>query len=54
MLTRSCNACREEKSIAGVWYLVPATRAMAPAQFLCEACHVRTHVARSRHVVAAQ
>lgn len=38
MSTRSCARCTREKSIRGVWYLIPG----AQAPFVCESCYVTT------------
>lgn len=38
MRTRTCNACGVEKSIRGVWYLMPAAKGNRDTPFRCEAC----------------
>lgn len=38
MRTRTCNACGAEKSIRGVWYLIPSLTSRRESPFRCEAC----------------
>ncbi|HLE97612.1 MAG TPA: hypothetical protein VI997_09605 [Candidatus Thermoplasmatota archaeon] len=39
METRRCSSCAQEKTIRGVWYILPPKG--APREFVCEACMAR-------------